>query len=215
MGESVRIVVVDDHEMVRKGLLSYLMTEPDFEIAGEGSSGREAVQLVKEKQPDVVLMDLLMENGTGVEATKEIMAFAPECKIIIITSFYDEDQVIPAIEAGAFSYLLKTAKAENITDAIKKAVDGESVIEARAASTMMNRFRSPRQKRLHEELTKRELEVLQCLGEGMTNQEICDELFIGIKTVKTHVSHILSKLEVQDRTQAAVYANRHNITRST
>ncbi|MEQ2525626.1 response regulator transcription factor [Bacillaceae bacterium CLA-AA-H227] len=209
----VRVAVVDDHEMVRKGIISYLITEPEIEIVGEANSGNGAVSLVLEKRPEVVLMDLLMENGTGIDATKEILKEYPECKIIIITSFYDDEQVFPAIEAGAFSYMLKTATAEEVVKAIHKAVAGETVIEPKVANRMMKRFR-PQEKKPHDELTEREMEVLLCIGEGMTNQQISEELFIGIKTVKTHVSNILSKLDVTDRTQAAVYANRNGLVQN-
>lgn len=187
------------------------MTDPDFEIIGEASSGNEAVTLLQDLYPDIVLMDLIMENGNGIEATKEIIKAHPACKIIILTSFYDDEQVFPAIEAGAFSYVLKTASADEISDTIKKAYVGQSVIESKVAQKMMNRFRG-NESLPHHELTKRELEVLILLGDGKTNQEIGEELFIGIKTVKTHVSNILSKLQVSDRTQAAIYANRNNIT---
>ncbi|HYK72024.1 MAG TPA: response regulator transcription factor, partial [Pseudoneobacillus sp.] len=145
--------------------------------------------------------------------TKEILTFLPNCKIIIITSYYDDQQVFPALEAGALSYLLKTASAEEIVQAIYKAVQGETIIEPKVANKMLNRFRQSVRKP-HDELTERELDVLKCLGEGMTNQEISEELFIGIKTVKTHVSNILSKLSVSDRTQAAVYANRNGILKA-
>mgnify|MGYP005749264369 FL=1 len=206
----IKVAVVDDHDMVRKGLLAYLVTEPDIDIVGEGASGNEAIEIARKTRPDVMLMDLLMENGTGIDATREIVKFHPTCKIIIITSFYDDEKVFPAIEAGAFSYLLKTAQAEDIIKAIHKAMSDEPVIEPKVASKMMNRFRTPT-KQLHDDLTERELEVLMCLGDGLTNQEISDTLFIGVKTVKTHVSNILSKLGVADRTQAAIYANRHGI----
>ena len=210
--DRIRVGVVDDHDMVRKGLLAYLITEPGIEIVGEGSSGQAAIELARKEKPDVILMDLLMENGTGIEATREIIKFHPTCKIIIITSYFDDEQVFPAIEAGAYSYLLKTARAEDIIKAIEKAVQNEPVIEPKVASKMMNRFRSP-SKLPHDDLTDRELEVLMCLGDGLTNQEISEELFIGIKTVKTHVSNILGKLQVADRTQAAIYANRHGVLR--
>ncbi|CAG9622525.1 response regulator transcription factor [Sutcliffiella rhizosphaerae] len=210
--EKIRVAVIDDHDMVRKGLLAYLVTEPSIEIVGEGSSGKAAIEIARKEKPDVILMDLLMENGTGIEATKEIITFLPECKIIIITSYFDDEQVFPAIEAGAYSYLLKTARAEDIIKAIEKAVRNEPVIEPKVANKMINRFRAP-SKALHDELTERELEVLMCLGDGLTNQEISDTLFIGVKTVKTHVSNILSKLQVADRTQAAIYANRHGVLR--
>ncbi|MCM3456954.1 response regulator transcription factor [Heyndrickxia oleronia] len=209
--DRVKVMIVDDHEMVRLGIRSYLLTEEKIDLVAEAGSGREAVQLAKENQPHVILMDLLMENGTGIDATKEIMQFLPNCKIIILTSYYDDEQVFPAIEAGVHSYILKTSRAEEVTEAIYKAVRGESVIEPKVANKMMNRFR-PQEKKPHEDLTEREIDVLKCLGEGMTNQEISEYLFIGVKTVKTHVSNILGKLGVSDRTQAAIYANRQNIT---
>ncbi|MDC3413749.1 response regulator transcription factor [Aquibacillus sp. 3ASR75-11] len=206
----IRVAVVDDHEVVRKGVLAYLKTEPDLDIVGDASSGNQGVELAKKTKPDVVLMDLIMENGNGIEATKEIMEFLPTCKIIILTSYYDDEQVFPALEAGAFSYILKTSSAAEIAEAIKKAHKGETVIEAKVAGKMMNRFRTS-EMQPHHDLTDRELEVLMCIGEGMTNQEIGEKLFIGIKTVKTHVSNILSKLNVHDRTQAAVYAHKNKL----
>ncbi|MFI8686827.1 response regulator [Rossellomorea sp. NPDC077527] len=208
--DKIGVMIVDDHEMVRLGMKTYLMTEDRIDFLGEAKSGNEAAQLAKLYMPDVVLMDLLMENGNGIEATKKILTFHPSCKIIILTSYYDDEKVFPAIEAGAHSYLLKTASAEEVTAAVYKAVKGESVIASKVADKMMNRFR-PQEKMPHEELTSREMDVLKCLGEGLTNQEISQELFIGIKTVKTHVSNILSKLGVADRTQAAIYANRNGI----
>lgn len=211
--EKIKVIVVDDHDMVRKGIISYLLTEANILVEGEARSGTEGVKLAKQVKPDIVLMDLLMEDGNGITATKEILTFLPNCKIIIITSYYDDQQVFPALEAGAFSYLLKTASAEEIVQAIYKAVQGETIIEPKVANKMLNRFRQSVRKP-HDELTERELDVLKCLGEGMTNQEISEELFIGIKTVKTHVSNILSKLSVSDRTQAAVYANRNGILKA-
>nr|WP_316252587.1 response regulator transcription factor [Bacillus sp. CH30_1T] len=208
--DKVKVMIVDDHEMVRLGIKTYLLTEDRIEFLGEAKSGNEASQLAKLYMPDVILMDLLMENGNGIEATKKILTFHPHCKIIILTSYYDDEKVFPAIEAGAHSYLLKTASAEEVTSAVYKAMKGESVIASKVADKMMNRFR-PQEVLPHEELTSREMDVLKCLGEGMTNQEISEELFIGIKTVKTHVSNILSKLAVADRTQAAIYANRNGI----
>jgi two-component system, NarL family, response regulator LiaR len=208
----IKVAVVDDHEMVRKGILSYLATEPRIEIVGEAESGEKAVSLVREKRPEVVLMDLLMEDGNGIEATREIMSFYPDCKVIIITSFYDDEQVFPAIEAGAFSYMLKTASASEIIQAIEKAAKGEAVIEPKVANRMMSRLRMPERKP-HSDLTERELDVLRCIGDGMTNQQISEELYIGVKTVKTHVSNILGKLGLSDRTQAAVYANRNGLVR--
>lgn len=213
MADQIKMMIVDDHDMVRKGLKAYLLTEPDFQIVGEASNGKEAVTLVNEMNPDVILMDLIMPEMTGIEATKEIMTLRPSTRIIIITSFYDDEQVFPAIEAGAFSYLLKTASADEIISTIRKAVQDESVIEQKVAQKMMNQLRSNQKKSLHDDLTKREKEVLLLIGEGKTNNQIAEELYIGLKTVKTHVSNILGKLGVNDRTQAAVYAIRNGMVR--
>ena len=206
----IRVVVVDDHDIVRKGIIAYLQTDTEINIIGEADSGLTGAKLIIDKNPDVVLMDLMMEDGNGIEATRQVMEHDPECKIIILTSYYDDEQVFPAIEAGAFSYMLKTSSGDDIITAIKKAVQGENVIEPKVAGKMMIGFQNER-KKPHDDLTARELEVLLCIGEGLTNQEISEKLFIGIKTVKTHVSHILSKLEVNDRTQAAVYAHRNHL----
>ncbi|WP_226655805.1 response regulator [Guptibacillus hwajinpoensis] len=213
MANEIKMMIVDDHDMVRKGLKAYLLTEPDFQIIGESANGKEAVSLANQLHPDVILMDLIMPEMTGIEATKEIMTTLPKTKIIIITSFYDDEQIFPAIEAGAFSYLLKTASADEIIETIRKAIQDESVIEQKVAQKMMNQLRSKQKKPLHEELTKREKEVLLLIGEGKTNSQIAEELFIGLKTVKTHVSNILGKLDVHDRTQAAVYAIRNGMVR--
>ncbi|GEN45741.1 response regulator [Alkalibacillus haloalkaliphilus] len=206
----IRLVIVDDHDVVRKGIKTYLMTEDEIDVVGEASSGHEGADLVLKEKPDVVLMDLIMDNGTGIEATERIVEQLPDCKVIILTSYYDDEKVFPALEAGAFSYMLKTSSADEIAEAVKKAANGENVIEPKVAGKMMTRMRAP-EKQLHEDLTQRELEVLICIGNGLTNAEISEKLFIGIKTVKTHVSHVLHKLEVQDRTQAAVYAHQKGL----
>ena len=206
----VRVVVVDDHAVVRKGIIAYLATDPEIDVVGQAGSGNESIPLIERENPDVVLMDLMMEDGNGIEATTKILEIHPNCRVIILTSFYDDEQVFPALEAGAFSYILKTSSATEIVEAIKKAAKGENVIEPKVAGKMLSNFRKV-EKKLHEDLTERESEVLLCIGNGMTNQEIGDKLFIGIKTVKTHVSNILSKLEVKDRTQAAVYVHRNHL----
>jgi two-component system, NarL family, response regulator LiaR len=206
----IRVIVVDDHQVVRKGIIAYLQTDEEIDVIGEASSGNDGAALILKEKPDVVLMDLMMENGTGVDATKRILKSDPSIKIIILTSYYDDEQVFPAIEAGAFSYLLKTSSATDILAAIKKAAMGENVIEPKVAGKMLSSFRTE-EKKLHDALTEREREVLLCIGNGMTNQEISEKLYIGIKTVKTHVSNILSKLEVQDRTQAAVYVHKQQL----
>ncbi|MCM3739564.1 response regulator transcription factor [Oceanobacillus luteolus] len=206
----VKVVVVDDHEVVRKGIIAYLKTEPRIEVVGQASSGNASIPIIEKEKPDVVLMDLMMEDGNGIEATKKVVKSLPNCKVIILTSFYDDEQVFPALEAGAFSYILKTSSATEIVQAILKAAEGENVIEPKVAGKMLTNFRKA-EKKPHEELTERELEVLLCIGNGMTNQEISEHLFIGIKTVKTHVSNILAKLGVKDRTQAAVYVHRNQL----
>ena len=211
--EPIRIGITDDHEMVRLGLVSYFTTEPGMEVVGEARNGKEGVALAKQHMPDIMLMDLLMDDGNGIEATKEILTFHPTCKIMILTSYYDEEQVFPALEAGAFSYLLKTLPAHKIAEAIRDAMNGQATIAPKVTDLMMKKLR-PKELMLHDNLTDREMDVLKCLSDGLSNQEIGEKLFIGIKTVKTHVSNILAKLEVTDRTQAAVYANRNGILQS-
>jgi NarL family two-component system response regulator LiaR len=211
MMEKIRVMVVDDHEMVRRGICSYLETEDDLEVVGQAGSGRSAAEMARKLKPDVILMDLIMEHGTGVEATTEIKRDLPDVQIIILTSYIDENLIFPALEAGALSYLLKTSQADEIVDAIRLAVKQEAVIEPKVATKMLTKMRDSGERRPHSDLTDRELEILVLIGEGKTNQEIADELFIGIKTVKTHVSNVLSKLGVEDRTKAAVYAHRNKL----
>ncbi|PGS53459.1 response regulator transcription factor [Bacillus sp. AFS041924] len=207
----IKVVLVDDHEMVRMGVSTYLSTQSDIEVVGQASNGKEGVQLVLEKRPDIVLMDLVMEVMDGIEATKQIISQWPEAKIIIVTSFIDDENVYPAIDAGAISYMLKTSRASDIANAIRTTNSGGSVLEPVVTGKMMNRMRKSVQRELHDDLTAREQEVLHLMTEGKSNQEIADALFVSLKTVKTHVSNILTKLEVGDRTQAVIYAFRHGI----
>ncbi|WP_332631164.1 response regulator transcription factor [Halalkalibacter flavus] len=209
----IHVLLVDDHEMVRMGLSAYLSTLPDIKVVGQASNGLDGVNTAIQLQPDVVLMDLVMEQMDGIAATAEIVKELPNCKVIVLTSFIDDEKVYPVIEAGAFSYLLKTSSAIEIADAIRGAVEGKSVVEAKVTNKMMDRMRGKKEKPLHDALTPREREVLELVGEGKSNQEIADTLFIGIKTVKTHVSHILQKLELEDRTQMAVYAHRSGLVK--
>jgi NarL family two-component system response regulator LiaR len=212
--EKIKVLLVDDHEMVRMGLATYLNTEIDMEVIGEACNGSDGVQLALQLVPDVILMDLVMEGMDGIAATKEINEKASnlnkKIKIIVLTSFLDDDKVFPVIEAGAFSYILKTSRASEIVQAIRKTVRGEPTIEGKVAGLMMNRMQKSPTK--HSSLTGRELDVLSLLGQGKNNKEIGELLHIGIKTVKTHVSNILAKLDVDDRTQAAIYANKHQLT---
>ncbi|RUS46141.1 response regulator transcription factor [Cohnella sp. AR92] len=211
--QPIRVLLVDDHEMVRIGLAAVLGTEDGIEVVGEAGNGQEGLRLAKAYEPDVVLMDLVMEGMDGIETTRRLLEEQPECRVIVLTSFLDDEKMYPVIEAGAFSYLLKTSRASEIADAIRAAARGQSVLESQVASKMMNRFRKPTQANPlpHEELTDREMEVLQLLAEGKSNQDIADELFIGIKTVKYHMTNLFGKLGVEDRTQAAIYAHRHGL----
>ncbi len=211
MQTPIRVLIVDDHEMVRRGLSTYLMTEDSIELVGEASNGAAAVEIAKQKRPDIILMDLVMESMDGITATRKIKKMNPKIKVIVLTSYINDDKVFPAIEAGAFSYLLKTSRAEEILEAIHAAYRGESRLEPQVASKMMGHMQRATQKPRHDELTKREREVLKLLGEAKTNQQIAEELFIGVKTVKTHVSNILAKLGLEDRTQAAVYAVKNGL----
>jgi NarL family two-component system response regulator LiaR len=209
----IRVLLVDDHEMVRMGLSAYLEAQPDIEVVGEAFDGREGVRLAVELKPDVILMDLVMDGMDGIEATKEICRALPDAKVIVLTSFIDDDKVIPVIEAGAFSYLLKTSKAQEIAAAIRAASDGQPVLEAKVTGKVLSRMRRPDDVKPHELLTARELEILCLIGEGKNNQEIADQLFIAVKTVKAHITQILAKLEVEDRTQAAIYAHRNKLVK--
>jgi two-component system, NarL family, response regulator LiaR len=209
----IKVVFVDDHEMVRIGVSSYLSAQSDIEVVGEASDGKEGVKLALELKPDIILMDLVMKEMDGIQATKEIVQQWPEAKIIIVTSFLDDDKVYPALEAGAVSYMLKTSKASEIAEAVRKTHHGQSILEPEVTGKMMTRMRQRNVSEPHEELTNRELEILLLMTQGKTNQEIADELFIALKTVKTHVSNILSKLGVQDRTQAVIYAFKHALVK--
>jgi len=212
MTNSVKVLLVDDHEMVRIGLAAVLGTEEGIEVVGEASSGKEGLRLAEQYRPDVVLMDLVMEEMDGIETTRRLTEKLPDCKVIVLTSYLDDEKLYPVIEAGAFSYLLKTSRATEIASAIRAAANGQPVLESQVASKMMNRFRKPKEEALpHHELTEREMEVLKLIAKGRSNQEVADELFIGIKTVKFHVTNILGKLGVDDRTQAAIYAHKNGL----
>ena len=210
----IRILLADDHEMVRIGVSAYLQAQPDMDVVAEATNGQEAVDLALEHKPDIILMDMVMPIMNGAEATHEIIQKWPEAKVMIVTSFIDDDKVYPALEAGAISYLLKTSKASHIADSIRKTLTGSAVLEPEVTNKMMKRMRQGASRDLHEDLTEREREVLLLMAEGKTNQDIADTLFIALKTAKTHVSNILSKLEVSDRTQAVIYAFEHDLVPS-
>ncbi|WP_342527603.1 response regulator transcription factor [Chryseomicrobium sp. FSL W7-1435] len=206
----IRIVLADDHEMVRIGVAAYLQAQPDMDVVAQASNGQEAIALALEHKPDVILMDMVMPIKTGAEATAEIVQQWPQAQIMMVTSFIDDDKVYAALEAGAVSYLLKTSKASHIAEAIRKTYSGQAVLEPEVTTKMMARMRSP-QHVPHDSLTEREMEILLLMAKGLSNQEIADQAFITLKTAKTHVSNILSKLDVQDRTQAVIYAYEHQL----
>ena len=208
----IKVLLVDDQEMVRLGVSTYLSIQPDIEVVGEASDGQEGVEKALSLRPDVILMDLVMDNMDGITATKEILAQWPQAKILIVTSYIDDEKVFPAIQAGASGYLLKTSSAQEIAEAVRKTIVGERVIEEEVSEKIQNQDYA-NQYFLYEELTNREREVLDLIAQGKSNQEIAEILFITLKTVKTHVSNILAKLGVEDRTQAAIYAFKHGLVK--
>lgn len=204
----MKILLVDDHEMVRLGLKSYLDLQEDVEVVAESSNGREGVELALELRPDVIIMDIVMPEMNGIEATMAILETWPEAKILILTSYLDNEKIYPVLDAGAKGYMLKTSSADEILHAIRKVARGEIAIETEVSKKVQYHRNHIE---LHDDLTARERDILGLLAKGYENQRIADELYISLKTVKTHVSNILSKLEVSDRTQAVVYAFQHHL----
>lgn len=201
----IRILIADDHAVVRQGLRMFLTLDDEFEIIGEATNGAEAVNLARELQPDVVLMDLLMPVKDGITAIGEIRREMPDVEVIALTSVLEDASVVGAVKAGAIGYLLKDTQSDELRHAIKAAAAGQVQLSPQAAARLMREVRTPESP---ESLTDRETEVLRLLAGGYANKEIARELIIGEKTVKTHVSNILAKLGVQSRTQAALYAVR-------
>ena len=204
----MKILLVDDHEMVRLGLKSYLDLQADVEVVAESSNGREGVERALELRPDVIIMDIVMPEMNGIEATMAILETWPEAKILILTSYLDNEKIYPVLDAGAKGYMLKTSSADEILHAVRKVARGEIAIETEVSKKVQYHRNHIE---LHDDLTARERDILGLLAKGYENQRIADELFISLKTVKTHVSNILSKLEVSDRTQAVVYAFQHHL----
>jgi NarL family two-component system response regulator LiaR len=208
MDETITVMIVDDHEMVRHGAAGYLEAQEDVHVIAQAESGEEALELAHENVPDVVLMDLVMPGMDGVEATRKLKDLSPRTQIIILTSFHEDEHIFPALQAGAISYLLKDVKAAELVEAIRLAARGEATLHPRIAERVIKEFRGgdPDKWRLFMELTEREMEVLKLIAKGYTNKKIADQLVVTVGTVKGHVSNILSKLHLADRTQAAVYA---------
>ena len=211
---AIRVLLVDDHAVVRKGLRALLEREPGIEVVGEAEDGERAVLLVERLRPDVILMDLEMPGIGGVEAARQIGERHPDVKIVVLTSHAAEEDVFPALKAGALGYLLKHSAPEDVLRAIHQAHRGETVLHptiARMVLQELNRPAQPRQAATTDPLSERELEVLRLVARGMSNQEIADTLVVGEATVRSHVSSILRKLQLASRTQAALYALREGI----
>jgi len=207
MAETIRVLITDDHLVVRKGLTALFATKKDIEVVGEAANGKEAIEQVKELSPDVILMDLLMPEMDGVQAIKQIVADFPDTKILVMTSFATDDMVFPAIKSGALGYLLKDSTPEELTGAIHQVHKGEPSLHPKIARKVLLEISNPTVNTPSEDpLTERELGVLKSIAKGMSNQEIGLALSISETTVRTHVSRILSKLHLASRTQAALYA---------
>ena len=215
MSAPITVLIVDDHAVVRSGLRAYLETQPDLEVVAEAASGREAVRLAAEHVPDVVLMDLVMPEMDGVEATRRIRDASPRTRVVVLTSFHDDVHIFPAIKAGALSYLLKDIGPEELAEAVRAAARGEAVLHPRVAARLADEMRGAWAAGInpYTELSTREQEVLRLVAEGRSNAEIAAQLVLSEKTVKSHVSNILSKLHLADRTQAAVFAWREGLMR--
>ena len=209
MAEVITVVIADDHPFVRHGLRTYLETLDDMDVAGEAANGAEAVELVERLLPDVVLMDLVMPELDGIGAIRRIREVAPSTRVIALTSFADDEKVFPAIKAGAAGYLLKDVRPADLADAVRKASRGEALLAPSVAARLMQEVSGARPAPAG--LTDRELEVLRLIARGMSNKQIARELVVSEKTVKTHVSNILAKLHLDDRTQAALYAVREGL----
>lgn len=208
MTEPITIILVDDHEVVRNGVRAYLETVKEFQVVGEAGSGDEAIRVVSETIPDVVLMDLIMPGLDGVETIRRIKQISPRTQVVVLTSFHEDVHIFPALKAGAISYILKDMKMDKLVDALNRAVQGEVTLHPRVAARVLQNIRgdSAETEALFTELTDRELDVLKLIASGLSNSQIAEKLVISENTVKGHVSNILSKLHMADRTQAAVYA---------
>ena len=208
MTDTISLLITDDHALVRQGTRAFLELQPDLNVIGEAGSGEEAVRMAAELVPDVVLMDLVMPGIGGVEATRQVKLASPHSQIIVLTSYHEDEYIFPALRAGALSYVLKDVGPEELADTVRKAARGESVLHPRVASRVVEELRGTRRDtpNLFTDLSDRELEVLRLIADGLSNAEIADKLIISEKTVKCHVSNILGKLHMLDRTQAAVFA---------
>ncbi len=212
MTDHIRILIADDHAVVRHGLRALIATEPDLELVGEAADGVEAVDLTAKLKPDVILMDMAMPRKTGLEAIYDIKRDDPSAHILVLTSFAEDDQVFPAIKAGAAGYLLKDTAPRELLQAIRDVHHGEVSLHPTIARKLVGELkRPPALPPAEDPLTEREVQVLALVARGLANQEIADQLFIGERTVRTHISNILGKLHLANRTQAALYAQREGL----
>lgn len=217
MSEPISILLVDDHEVVRKGLRGYLESLPEYSVVGEAASGEEAIALVAEFIPDVVLMDLIMPGMDGVEATRRVKKISPRTQVVVLTSYHDDIHIFPALKAGAVAYILKDMKMDKLADVIHRVVHGETILHPLVAERVLSNLRGEAgagADGLTGDLTDREMDVLKLIANGLSNSQIAEKLVITENTVKGHVSNILSKLHLLDRTQAAVYAWKKGIVRT-
>jgi NarL family two-component system response regulator LiaR len=214
VAESIRILIVDDHAVVREGLRALIDVDPELELIGEAADGVEAVQKARSLQPDVILLDLVMPRKGGIEAIGEIKQENPGARILVLTSFAEDDKVFPAIKAGALGYLLKDSSAQELLRAIRDVHQGEPTMHPTIARKLMRELqRPPDLPPTEDPLTEREVEVLRFVAQGLSNQEIADVLVLSERTVRTHVTNILTKLHLANRTQAALYALREGLAR--
>ncbi len=213
--EQITILIADDHTLVRQGIRTFLEVHPDFSIIGEADSGEATVHLVAELVPDIVLMDLVMSGIDGVEATRQVKRVSPHTQVIVLTSYDEDEYIFPALRAGALSYILKDVSINELAETIRKAARGESVLHPRFAARVVQELHHEYKEipSLFSELSTRELEVLRLIASGLSNAAIATKLVISEKTVKVHVSNILSKLHMLDRTQAAAFAWQQGLMR--
>ncbi|MEP6775414.1 MAG: response regulator transcription factor [Chloroflexota bacterium] len=209
--DKITVVIVDDHTIVRQGLRTYLELQPDVHVVGEAANGNEAMAVVRDSLPDIVLMDLVMPVMDGVDATRAITAISPSTRVIVLTSFSEDEKVFASIKAGAQGYLMKDVLPSDLVAAIRTVNRGEAQLDPEIARKVMQEFANPQPVAPKHDLTDRELEVLRLIAQGKSNKDISEDLVLSEKTVKTHVSNILQKLHLSDRTQAAVFALRQKI----
>lgn len=211
---SIRVLLVDDHAVVRLGLRSLLVNQPGFRVVGEAGTAAEAVAMARQARPDVILMDVRLPDGSGIEACRKIKAESPECRVVMLTSYSDEEAIVGAVMAGANGYLLKQADSERLTQAIRDAASGASSLDPRAAGALLTQFRELSAKQAEAELaglTDRERRMLALIAEGYTNRAIGERLHLSEKTVRNHVSQLLRKLGFQRRSQAAAWAGQRRL----